>query len=198
MKFFSGLIVGVVLAGAIPLALVWTGSLNMCASLEPSAVEKKVGTMAWENSMHKNAPTSKNPYADNADALKIGLAHYQENCFVCHAAPGVESSEIAKGMNPPPPMLDDVEDMTDGELFYLVKNGIRMTGMPAFGSTHTDEEIWKMVAFVRHLTKLTPEEQEMLRPSIEEEEHHHEETEAEAATEPAKESEEHEHKQHHH
>lgn len=173
MKFFSGLIVGVLLTVGIPMVAIYTGSINMGASQEPNRVEKVVGTMAWENCMRTHASDAKNPYANDAKALQVGMAHYQENCMVCHAAPGIESSEIAKGMNPPPPVLDDIDDMTDGHLFWLVKNGIRMTGMPAFGPTHSDEEIWKTIAFVRHLTKLTPEERQTLKASVEEEEEHH-------------------------
>lgn len=195
MKFFSGLIVGLLLAVGIPMLAIYTGSINMAASQEPNQLEKVLGTMAWENCMRTHASDAKNPYANDATALQVGLAHYQENCMVCHAAPGMESSEIAKGMNPPPPILDDIDDMTDGHLFWLIKNGIRMTGMPAFGPTHSDEEIWKTIAFVRHLTKLTPQERETLQSSAAEEEaeHHHAE---ESAAEPKTEEPAEEH--HHH
>ena len=57
-----------------------------------------------------------------------------------------------------------MQKRTDGELFWIVQNGIRMTGMPAFGPTHKDEEIWKIVAFLRHLPALTPEEEKALSP----------------------------------
>jgi mono/diheme cytochrome c family protein len=191
MKFFAGLIVGLLLAVGIPMVAIYTGSINMGASQEPNRLEKVIGTMAWENCMRTHASDAKNPYGNDAKALQAGLGHYQENCVVCHAAPGLESSEIAKGMNPAPPMLDDVEDMNDGHLFWLIKNGIRMTGMPAFGSTHSDDEIWEMVGFVRHLTKLTPQEREMLQSSVEEEEHHHEDEDS--AAEPKTEEPEHEH-----
>ena len=74
-------------------------------------------------------------------------------CVSCHGAPGVDASEAGDGLNPPAPdlTLPRVQKRTDGELFWLVQNGIRMTGMPAFGTTHKDEEIWKIVAFVRRL-----------------------------------------------
>jgi hypothetical protein len=94
---------------------------------------------------------------------------------MCHGAPGIPATEIAKGLNPPPPSLGSEEsDTPDGELFWVTKHGIRLTSMPAFGPTHTDEEIWKIVAFVRHLPDLTPEERNSLREASEGEEHHHE------------------------
>ncbi len=77
--------------------------------------------------------------------------------MTCHGAPGVDASAIGEGLNPPAPdlTLPKVQGRTDGELFWLVQNGLRMTGMPAFGPTHPEEEIWKIVAFLRHLPELT-------------------------------------------
>jgi len=126
--------------------------------------------------MEKRAPQSANPSANDPSALEEGLDHYKENCVICHNAPGVPGTEISKGLNPPAPSLDsaDVQELKDGEIFWTIKNGIRMTGMPAFGPTHSDHEIWEIAAFVRHLPKLTNEEKEKLKPAAEEEEHHHE------------------------
>jgi len=174
LKFFSGLIIGLLIAAAIPAFLIYTGSYNMTATRPASMMEKRAGKMSWENWVHKTAPAAKNPYANDASVLESGLDHYKENCIVCHSAPGMEFSEIAKGMNPGPPILEHVDDFTDGELFYIIKNGIRMTGMPAFGPTHSDDEIWKIAAFIRHLPKLTDQEKAALKSaSSEEEEHHH-------------------------
>ena len=86
-------------------------------------------------------------------------------CVTCHGAPGVDASEAGEGLNPPAPDLTTgkVQKRTDGELFWLVQGGIRMTGMPAFGPTHKDEEIWKIVAFLRRLPALSPEETRELK-----------------------------------
>jgi mono/diheme cytochrome c family protein len=85
-------------------------------------------------------------------------------CVSCHGAPGVDASPVGEGLNPPAPdlTLARIQERSDGELFWLVQNGIRMTGMPAFGPTHRDEEIWEIVAFLRHLPELTPEEEKAL------------------------------------
>jgi hypothetical protein len=69
--------------------------------------------------------------------------------------------------------LDKESDAPDGALFWIVKHGLRMTPMPAFGPTHTDEEIWKIVAFIRHLPELSPQERDLLREAGDEESHHH-------------------------
>ena len=174
MRFFAGLIVGVLLVAVVPAALLMSGMFNMGAMNQPSELERRVGTWAWQTSAQKNAPTMKNPFTTDI-TLDDGLDHYKENCVTCHGAPGVEKSEIGKGLNPPAPMLDSpvVVERTDGEIFWTIKNGVRMTGMPAFGPTHSDEEIWKIVQFVRHLPQLTEKEKTELQESAEEEEHHH-------------------------
>jgi mono/diheme cytochrome c family protein len=83
--------------------------------------------------------------------------------------------ELSKGLNPPAPSLGKGENGTpDGELFWVIKHGIRMTAMPAFGPTHTDEEIWKIVTFLRHLPDLTKEERDSLQAATSGEAHHHE------------------------
>lgn len=198
MKFIVGLIFGLILAAAIPFACIWTGSIDMSAMHKPGMIEEKVGSMAWESAMEKRAGNQANPFADKPDALEAGLDHYQENCFVCHGAPGMKAEEIGQGLNPAPPELIDALDMTDAQLFYVTKNGIRMTGMPAFGPTHSDEEIWKIVAFLRHLPKLTPEEKQQLAQASEEEEHHHEEGMEEGADHEEGETQPAEAEHHHH
>jgi mono/diheme cytochrome c family protein len=80
-------------------------------------------------------------------------------CVTCHGAPGVDREEIGKGLNPEPPRLEKiVANWTDAELFWTVKNGIRMTGMPGFGGTHTDAEVRSIVSFVRRLPRMSPQE----------------------------------------
>jgi mono/diheme cytochrome c family protein len=93
---------------------------------------------------------------------------------MCHGAPGVEESEFGQGLNPPAPdlTLPVIQKMSDGELFWIVSNGIRMTGMPAFSPTHKPEEVWKIVSFVRHLPELTDEEQKALGAGTDEKAHH--------------------------
>jgi mono/diheme cytochrome c family protein len=80
-------------------------------------------------------------------------------CAACHGAPGKERGEIGKGLNPSPPNLAEVaSSWSSAELFWILKNGIKMTGMPAFGPTHSDARLWSIVAFVMQLPKLTPDD----------------------------------------
>lgn len=94
-----------------------------------------------------------------ADSLTMGAQHFGEMCVTCHGAPGVDRDEIGKGLNPEAPRLEKVvANWSDARLFWTIKNGIRMTGMPGFGATHTDAEIRSILAFVRRLPKMSPQE----------------------------------------
>jgi mono/diheme cytochrome c family protein len=91
--------------------------------------------------------------------VRNGLGHYREMCVVCHGAPGVPKSEIGMGLNPDPPDLaHEGAEQAPARLFWVLKNGIKMTGMPSFGMTHTDEQLWAMVAFLKQLPKLNPQQ----------------------------------------
>ena len=81
------------------------------------------------------------------------------NCSECHGAPGVEPSGFSQGLIPPPPILsEEVHEWDAAELFWITKHGVKMTGMPAFGHAHTDDEIWAMVAFLQHMPTISSEE----------------------------------------
>lgn len=84
---------------------------------------------------------------------------FDDMCVQCHGAPGKDPSIVGKGLNPPPPWLPGtVQRWTRAELFWIVKNGVKMTGMPAFGPTHSDEDLWLLVAFLQRLPNIKPEE----------------------------------------
>jgi mono/diheme cytochrome c family protein len=165
MKFLSGMLTAWVLLGVAAAAAVFTGAFNPAASVPPSALEKRLAGFALDRSVARRAPKGANPLASSPGAVRGGLGHYREMCVTCHGAPGVDASEAGEGLNPPAPdlTLARVQKRTDGELFWILQNGIRMTGMPAFGPTHKDEEVWKIVTFLRHLPQLTAEEENLLK-----------------------------------
>ena len=165
MRFLAGVITGFAIVLLAAGAIVLTGSFNTSANVPPGSLEKRLAQVALDRSVARRAPKSGNPIAAGADTSRGAIAHYKEMCVFCHGAPGVDASEGGEGLNPPAPdlTLAKVQKRTDGELFWIVQNGIRMSGMPAFGPTHKDEEIWKLVAFLRHLPSLTAEEQKALK-----------------------------------
>ncbi len=181
MRFVVGFLLGVIACVGAPLLGIRLGYLSMAARPEPGAVEEFVGELAYEWWIEGAAPKQSTAFAGDPAAIAVGLDHFRENCVACHGGPDVAAAELAKGLHPAAPELsaDDVQKMSDGELFWTTREGVRLTGMPAFGPTHSDEEIWKIVAFVRRLPHLTPEEKEKLRATTQEEHgHHHHDEEA--------------------
>lgn len=185
MRFLAGFLVGLLVVALGLAAILATGAYNVAASSPPSKLETRIATFALNKSVGKRAPGGKNPFAASPQVLGQGFAHYKENCVACHGAPGVDASEAADGLNPPAPdlTLPRVQARPDGEIFWIVSNGIKMTGMPAFSPTHKPDECWKLVAFLRHLPEITEEEKKILKAGTEEAEHHH--AAAEAAEKPA-------------
>ena len=168
-------VVGVLVVAALASILVLaSGSVSVGDDVKPGLIERTLAPWGRDRSVERHAPKLKNPYAGDPNAIAAGMEHYRENCMVCHGAPGVPLSEVSRGLNPPAPALGRAEsDVPDGELFWVTKHGIRFTAMPAFGYTHTDQELWEIVAFVRHLPELTAQEKQFLREGASEEEAHH-------------------------
>ena len=92
---------------------------------------------------------------ENPRRLAIGAGHYASMCSGCHLAPGYESSEVWKGLYPQPPPLAHGINLTPAEIFWVIKHGLKFSGMPAWGKSHSDDEIWDIAAFVLKLPRLT-------------------------------------------
>ena len=148
----------VVVLVAIGLAVLYSGVYNVAATYpDRGPVSWALGT-TMDRSVERHAVGIRVPQLDDPAMVRLGFQHYRGMCLECHGAPGVAMAEVGRGLNPSPPLLvESVGDWQPNELFWITKNGIRMTGMPAWGVTHTDKQIWAMVAFMRGLPKLTPE-----------------------------------------
>ncbi len=174
MKAFAGMVAGLVVAALAAVVVAWSGWYNVAATSSPGKLEKDTAALVVRRSIEKRAGTAANPFPASSENLKTGLAHYKENCLACHGAPGIPKSEFGMGLNPSAPELTvpEVQERSDGQIFWVVSNGIRMTGMPAFSPTHKPEEIWKIVAFVRHMQKLSDDEVKSLKADSGESDHH--------------------------
>ena len=95
---------------------------------------------------------------DDAKRIATGAGLYAEMCTGCHLGPGVEKSEMSQGLYPPAPELARGIDHTPAEMFWIIKHGVKLSAMPAWGKTHADNLIWDMVAFARALPKMSPEQ----------------------------------------
>jgi mono/diheme cytochrome c family protein len=139
-------------------AYVFSGAYNVAAvPIQRGFLDQNLARISDRSVARHAAGIPVPPLADPA-MLKLGAAHYRDMCVTCHGAPGVRASEIGVGLNPHPPnLIHSAGDMAPNEIYWIVKNGIKMTGMPAFGPTHDEHEIWSMVAFVEQFPKLSPE-----------------------------------------
>lgn len=151
--------------GALSAGIVLTaGLVDFSAMKPPSHFEEELATFALNRSIKHHAAKGANPLAGEPTAATAGLALFRTHCVACHGAPGVDPTEDGASLNPPAPglTLPRIQKRPDGELFYIVSHGIKMTGMPSFAGTRTDEEIWQLVAALRQLPKLSAEKRRLL------------------------------------
>ncbi len=142
--------VGGLLAGLTGLAVIYSGAFNVAATVEDAAPLRSVLVATREASIRRHARDIHAPQLGGAGQVENGFRIFREECAMCHTPPGRRATMMAEGLNPQAPLLSEVvEDMTDAELFWVTKNGIRFTGMPAWRPTRSDQEIWDVAAFMR-------------------------------------------------
>lgn len=153
-------VVGAVLAiGVMAIAgavlFTWSGAYNVAASTGHFRIVDYFLRFGMENSVRRRAPAASLPEGDDDDRIRLGAGHFHAGCAYCHGSPGTPISPVAASMLPPPPDLSDKVGLwNDGELFWIVKHGLKYAGMPGFPSLHRDDEIWAVVAFLRRLPRL--------------------------------------------
>jgi len=129
----------------------------------PGKLETMVARKARRLALPANARLAQNPVLASAEELRDARLHFADHCAICHANDGSGKSVIGDGLYPKPPdlRLPETQNLTDGELFWIIENGVRFTGMPAFsnGGEHGGTlDSWKLVHFIRHLPHLTAAE----------------------------------------
>jgi mono/diheme cytochrome c family protein len=174
MRFFAGVLFTLGVIIIIGILVVYSGWYNVSAANRPSGFEQWLLGTTMDNSVEKHSEDITVPDLKLPDKINEGFAHYNAMCRGCHGAPGQEQTEMSKGLNPPAPDLSEsAQDMTPQQLFWVTKNGVRMTGMPAWGITHPDDKIWSIVAFIEKLPGMTGVQYDSLkthsRPMEEEE-----------------------------
>jgi len=175
MRTILILVVLVLLAVAGAFAFIYSGAYDVAATTPHSNLVQWAFSTTMDHSVASRAVRVEVP-DDLSDPARIreGAAHYAETCESCHAGPGIEKSEIAQGLNPQAPDLaESGEEMSAQELYWVIDHGIKMTGMPAFGPTHDDREMWSMTAFIKALPTMSAAQYAELRESAEG--HHHDE-----------------------
>ena len=141
------------------LAFIYSGVFDVAATSRHWSLTEWILETARTRSVKARAADIKvPPNFDDPAKLPMGVEHFAAHCAICHGGPGVPKGDIGNGLNPPAPDLAHVSThYNEAELFWIIKNGIKMTGMPAWAD-HDDQEIWATVAFLKKLPGMTPEE----------------------------------------
>jgi thiosulfate dehydrogenase len=161
---FKNMLWGVALTIAVALggayALLRSGLIPANADAAPGRLETWMATTSLDATLGREAPKTPNPVALTDQGLLDGVHLYAQNCAVCHgSAQGAAApSPIAAGLYQKPPQFatDGVEDDPEGDSFWVVKHGLRLTGMPSFGKALRDAQIWTLALFLKHMDKLPP------------------------------------------
>lgn len=170
-KILSLLLISVILAAII----IGSGVYNIAATEKHWPITEKLIEWVRISSIHAHSENIEVPSLENDDMLKIGATHYHAMCISCHLAPGMISTELSLGLYPQAPVFYQREAIADqAEMlsmakayFWVIKNGIKMTAMPAWGLSHDDASIWAMVAFILKISGMTIEQYQKLTHSTE-------------------------------
>ena len=156
------------LAGVISF-VIWFSNHGFSAREKPSWIETVLARQARKIATPAAAKEMKNPQPVTEASTAEAREHFVEHCYVCHGSTGRGDTLYGRNLYPKVPDLAqaDTQQLTDGELFYIISNGVRFTGMPAFGGEDSPDSIWALVSFIRRLPKLTPEEIKQLQEMTE-------------------------------
>lgn len=147
---------------ALAIAIFISRSQGFSARSDPSSLEVSIATMARTLAIPSNYREPHNPLPASPENIQAGMQHFADHCATCHANNGNGDTLFGKGLYPKPPDLrkPGTQNKSDGEFYYVIENGIRLSGMPAFGEHPGtgDTETWHLVIFIRHLPALTDAE----------------------------------------
>jgi len=166
--FLLGFVAAIGLLIVAGLAYVKLGLAPVATAAAPLPFEKTITNMALDARVGKEAPKS-SPVAASPATFAAGARIYRENCAVCHGLPGQQQTAISKGEFPKPPQLLQGKGVTDdpvGETYWKVANGIRLTGMPGFTGSLSEEEMWQVSQLLASADKLPADVQASLNAPL--------------------------------
>lgn len=169
MKTIRVILVLLVLAVVAAVSLgAYVASRGLSSRDEPSGMEAFIARRLRRMAIPGRNRELKNPVEAGPEVLSRATAHFADHCANCHGNDGRGNTLIGRGLYPKPPNMTEqpTQKLTDGEIYYIIENGIRFTGMPAFGEqsgNDNDLESWDLVQFIRHLPSMTSEEVEQMK-----------------------------------
>ena len=160
-RFLVWMILAVIVVG-VAVTAVAVIRRGFSARDEPTAIERLVARSVRRLAAPTRARELKNPVALTPEVLADARGHFADHCATCHANDGSGNTTIGRNLYPKAPdmRLEDTQRLTDGELYFIIQDGIRLTGMPAWGKEgdENDDDSWKLVHLIRHLHELTLEQ----------------------------------------
>ena len=168
MRFLRDAVITVVLLAilAVATAVVVVRRGGLSAGTPPGRLERAVAARLVRLAIPADADRQQSPLAGRADAWRDARKHYLDHCAVCHGRDAKGNTEMGANMYPKVPDLTsaEVQGRSDGALFYIIQNGVRWTGMPAWKDEHSPEESWQLVAFIRKTPTLADADMNIEEP----------------------------------
>ena len=162
MKSLNTIITTLVVAGSVMIVAVgvyiYSGEFPIGADVAHSHFVRWVMQTTRDRAVAVQSRGIKIPDLSDPKKILVGAGQYAAMCSTCHLAPGYAKDETWEGLYPQPPKLYQGTDLSPAEIFWVLKHGLKMTGMPAWGPTHEDEELWDIVAFVEQLPKMNAQQ----------------------------------------
>jgi mono/diheme cytochrome c family protein len=158
--FLGGILVTLLALLGVVFLVISFALLPLGADNPPGALERRLAHTATDKYLAKNAPKQENPFPPTSRKLVEGAHKYEAHCAVCPGGAASRVSALQNKFSPPvPQLIDRVPDDPDAEFWLITKHGYRLTGMPAWDGILSDDEIWKVIVFVKHTDKLPSEAQ---------------------------------------
>lgn len=136
---------------------IYSGLFNIAADEPHWPVTFKILSVVRDRSVEARSAAVATPDINNDISIRLGAGNYDAMCTGCHLGPGMEESELSLGLYPKPPSWREIGEVDPREAFWIIKHGIKMSGMPAWGKSMGDGHIWNIVAFLQKLPQLTPD-----------------------------------------
>jgi mono/diheme cytochrome c family protein len=178
-NFILGLVLTVLALLIVGAGAALLGFLPTSANATPPHLEAQIAGAALDASMERHAPRVNNPLPPTDETLIDGMKIYTMNCANCHGGLDRKPAQLAHSLYPPPPnLITEPLDDPEWHVYYAIRTGVRYTGMPAWEKTLSQNDIWKLTAFLTRIEKLPPAVQDFWRkssganpPAANEEEH---------------------------
>jgi thiosulfate dehydrogenase len=157
-KFLAGFLAAIVAVLLASYCFVRLGFFDPRADIEVGALETRIAMPSLDAAVDRRAPAAQNPVLPTDANLSAGIKIYETNCASCHGNIRRPHGALAEALYPrAPQFLEDPPDMPENQNYYIIAHGIRLSGMPAWKQTLSEQEIWQVTTLLSHMDKLPPQ-----------------------------------------